>query len=114
MVFENGTKQPLVDEETRRCREISTSSLDTIIEIVVNMAEPLSEGKHAIDMKLIPPFITHLVYKTAAVLTRRLQVDSESRKPLEQLKSLRNFLQSAGHRWLGASESLRINKHNIC
>jgi hypothetical protein len=92
MAFENETKQCLGDEEARGCREIATSSLETIVEIVVKIVEPLGEGSHTIDTKVLPPFITHLVYKSVAVLTLGLQVDSEfPSRSLRQLKALRQF-----------------------
>jgi hypothetical protein len=52
----------------------------------------------------LPPFITYLVYKSAAIFTVRLQVGDMTLRSLNMLKAMRRFLQLVSGRWLIAGK----------
>jgi hypothetical protein len=49
-------------------------------------------------------FVMFLVYKTAAIVTERLLMNSDLNEGLKKLRILRNFLRIVGERWLGCGE----------
>jgi hypothetical protein len=94
LAFENGSKLSATDGETRSCRILSSASLEALIEVIIKIVEPFSEGKDVVDTRILPPFIVYSVYKAAAIVTERLMMGDDSRQSLQRLKSLRAVLKA--------------------
>jgi hypothetical protein len=101
---------PLLPGVTENCNSIATTSLISVLSTITSTVEPFTLGTQSIDFDLLPPFVTFLVYKAAAIVTESLLMDSKSNEGLKQLKILRNFLRIVGERWLGCSELSRTFK----
>ncbi|KAK9234997.1 hypothetical protein V1525DRAFT_452332 [Lipomyces kononenkoae] len=108
LAFENGSKVPLIAGVTENCNSIATTSLISVLSIITSIVEPFTLGTHSIDFNLLPPFVTFLVYKAAAIVMERLLMDSDSNEGLKRLRLLRNFLMLAGERWLGCERYLKL------
>jgi hypothetical protein len=93
-----------LDDETRTCHILATTALGPLLEVIVALAGPFSGANHAVDNTILPPFITYLIYKGAAILTERLRTGDESSENIQRLKSLRYALRSVSNRWLGAGK----------
>lgn len=95
---------PLAAGVTENCNSIATTSLISVLSTINSTVEPFALGTQSIDYNLLPPFVTLLVYKAAAIVTEKLVMDSHSNEGLKNLRILRNFLGIVGERWLGCSE----------
>jgi hypothetical protein len=104
LAFENGARVPLLPGVTENCNSIATTSLISVLSTVTSTVEPFTLGTQSIDFNLLPPFVTLLVYKAAAIVTEKLLMDSKWNEGLKQLRILRDFLRIVGERWLGCSE----------
>lgn len=103
--YEAGTKADPSDVNTNHCRAEARNALDLLLEAKFAMAQSYLEGAKEIDFKVLPPFLTYLVYKCAATVNERLRVGEESLFNLRVLKSLREFLTLLSRRWLAGSKS---------
>jgi hypothetical protein len=104
LAFENGSKVPLIAGVTDSCNSIATTSLISVLSTITSTVELFTLGTQHIDFNLLPPFVTFLVYKAAALITERLWIGGDSNEGLRKLRILRNFLTIVGERWLGAGE----------
>lgn len=84
----------------------SYADLESLFGEIVALARPFVNGDTAIGLEILPPFITHLFYKAASIMTERIRVGDDSRDSLERLKLLRSMLKLIGMRWMGARESI--------
>jgi hypothetical protein len=82
--------------------------LDTLIDDIVERVAGLNEGNLVLKEPSIPLFVIFLVYKAAAVTTRRLQSDIEPEANLLRLRVLRSALMATMQRWLAGSEVLYL------
>jgi hypothetical protein len=73
------------------------------------MAQLYLDGEEDIDFKILPPFLTYLVYKCAATVTDRLRVGEESLFNFRVLKCLRDFLALLSQRWISGSKFVLEN-----
>lgn len=104
LAFENACRLNPLNNEIRGCQIVANASLDALIEVILKFVEPFSEAKHDVNHSILPPFITYLVYKAAAILTEKIRSGDDSSKSLGKLKSLRYVLRSVNNRWLGAGK----------
>lgn len=95
-----------IDEDTRNCHNLAQGSLDSLVEVIVKMIEPFSEGEDIMDVRILPPFVIYLVYKVAAIVTERVWIDGGSRRSFQRLKSLRDALQLISQRWLAGGKEI--------
>jgi hypothetical protein len=95
---------PLIAGVTENCNSIATTSLISLLSTITSTVEPFILGTQSIDFNFLPPFVTFLVYKTAAIVTERLLIHSDSNEGLKKLRILRKFLRIVGERWLGCGE----------
>ena len=95
---------PLIAGITENCNSIATASLISVLSTITDIVESFTLGSQSIDFNLLPPFVTFLVYKAAAIVTERLLTDSDPNEGLKKLRILRNFLKIVGQRWLSCSE----------
>ncbi|KAH8819837.1 hypothetical protein F5884DRAFT_892822 [Xylogone sp. PMI_703] len=102
LAYENGTKQQSTDAQMSNCRSIAITALNGLIEDICTMIRPFIEGEDVLDMKSIPPFITYLVYKAAALITHNMLNCDDQKRLLQRLKLLRAFLRLISKRWLVA------------
>ncbi|KAK9328270.1 hypothetical protein V1520DRAFT_328417 [Lipomyces starkeyi] len=108
LASENGSKLPLIAGVAENCNFIATESLISVLSTITSTVEPFTLGTQSIDFNFLPPFVTFLVYKAAAILTERLFMDSDSNEGLRKLRILRNFLRIVGERWLGCERYLKL------
>ncbi|KAI9933144.1 hypothetical protein MW887_007615 [Aspergillus wentii] len=106
--YDAGTKVDPSDVDTTHCRAGARNALDRLLEAKLTMAQPYLEGDEDIDFKILPPFLTYLVYKCAATVTERLRVGDESLFNFKVLKCLRDFLALLSQRWLAGRRYLRL------
>jgi hypothetical protein len=99
LAFDNGSK-------TKVSEDNSSAYLNTLIDDVVETAAVLNRDNLAAEKPTIPPFVTFLVYKAAAITTRQLQADVEPEANLPRLGVLRNNLKVIARRWLAGSENM--------
>jgi hypothetical protein len=66
----------------------------------------LNRDNLAAETPTIPPFVTFLVYKAAAITTGKLQADVEPEANLQRLRVLRNTLKVIAQRWLAGRENM--------
>ncbi|KAF4621941.1 hypothetical protein G7Y89_g14405 [Cudoniella acicularis] len=85
LAFKDGCKMTPVDEITSKCLSVAVKFLDFLLSSIVNKVEPFALGTQPLDFDLLPPSIMFLVYKTAALVTERLWVDSEFERYLQIL-----------------------------
>ncbi|KAH6669808.1 hypothetical protein B0J14DRAFT_671429, partial [Halenospora varia] len=108
LAFENGSKVPIFPSITENCNSIATTSLISVLSTITSTVELLTVGTQSIDFNLLPPFVTFLVYKAAAIITERLLMGSDSNEELKKLRILRNFLRIVGERWVGSERYLKL------
>jgi hypothetical protein len=104
LAFENGSKIPFIAGVTENCNYVATTCLTSVLSTINSSVEPFTLGTQSIDFNILPPFVTFLVYKAAALVTERLLVGSDSNEGLTILRNIRNFLRVVGERWLGCGE----------
>jgi len=113
LAFENGSKVPFNAGVTENCNSIATTSLISVLATITSTVEPFTLGAQSIDFNFLPPFVTFLVYKAAAIVTQRLLMDSDSNEGLNQLRILRNFLRIVKERWLGCGELSKMFEKGV-
>lgn len=86
--------------------ESSSISLTAIIDDVADMVLVLQQDNTSAEKVMIPPFVTFLIYKAAAITTVRLIADIEPQANMRRLKILRNALKVTAERWLSGGEKL--------
>lgn len=72
------------------------------------MVETFITDAKSVDFNLLPPFVTFLVYKAAAVVTNRLFLDIDWNAGIKDLRTLRSFLQIVAKRWVGCGELIEM------
>ncbi|KIW29622.1 uncharacterized protein PV07_05425 [Cladophialophora immunda] len=115
LALENGTKVPPVAGALQDCNAVATNSLGSVISTITTTVELFTLGRQSIDLRMLPPFFTILVYKTAAIITRILLMNTSAttdggdmKEYLRKLILLRNFLGIVGVRWLGCERYLKM------
>ncbi|KAK9252678.1 hypothetical protein V1507DRAFT_436037 [Lipomyces tetrasporus] len=108
LAFEDGSKVPLIAGVTENCKSVATTSLISIVSTITSTVEPFTLGMQSIDFNFLPPFVTFLVHKAAAIVTGWLLMDSDSNEGMRKLRILRNFLRIVGERWLGCERYLKL------
>ncbi|EXJ82580.1 hypothetical protein A1O3_06393 [Capronia epimyces CBS 606.96] len=109
LAFENGTRVPPIAGSTENCNSMATESLASVLSTITSTVELFTLGTQSVEFNVlrVPPFVTFLVYKAAAIVTKRLLVDTSSSgsdEELGKLRLLRNFLKIMGARWLGCGK----------
>ena len=89
---------------TENCNPVATASLISLLSTITSTVGPFALGTQSIDFNFLPPFVTFMVHKAAAIVTDRLLMDRNSNEGLEQLRILRSFLRIGSERWLGCCE----------
>jgi len=124
LTFENGSKSQSSTNlytDTTQCVTISLYSISTLIEALCNMLAPIDKQQNkTTDIAIMPPFQIYLTYKTASLLTRKIQLsdpDIESSLDLQKLGMLRRALRVMARRWLisgpyPSTQSINRNKRN--
>jgi hypothetical protein len=92
---------------------MATTSLISVLSTITSTVEPFTLSTQSIDFNLLPPFVTFLVYKAAAIVTERLLIDIDSNEGLKKLRILRKFLRVVGERWLGCGELSRTFEKGV-
>jgi hypothetical protein len=92
---------PLIAGVTEDCNSFATTSLISLLSDLTIAMEPFIAGRQSINFDFLPPFVTFLVYKAAAIVTERLLMNRDSNDGLKQLKIMRSFLGIMKERWLG-------------
>ncbi|KAH7110620.1 hypothetical protein B0J11DRAFT_512506, partial [Dendryphion nanum] len=105
LLFENGTKASHPDDETSHCRIQSAAALASFIEDILNPFKGLEEDKVVVDVQTISPFILHLIYKAAAIVTERLHLSIDLELNLKKARTFRKILKLMGQRWLAGGVS---------
>ncbi|TVY23821.1 hypothetical protein LHYA1_G007573 [Lachnellula hyalina] len=109
LAFEHGSKvPPLTSGPTANCTSIADTSLNSILSTVTSVVELFMMDTRPIDFNLIPPFVTFLVFKAAAIVTQKLLLDNDSSEDLKILRILRKFLGAVGKRWLSCDRYLKL------
>ncbi|CAI7603476.1 unnamed protein product [Penicillium pancosmium] len=106
--YDGGTKADPVDIDASHCRAEARNALDRLLEAKSAMAQLYLDREEDIDFKILPPFLTYLVYKCAATVTDRLRVGEESLFNFRGLKRLREFLALLSQRWLAGRRYLKL------
>ncbi|KAE9367121.1 hypothetical protein N431DRAFT_548747 [Stipitochalara longipes BDJ] len=101
LTFDNGSKTKASDENW-------SDSLNKLIEDIVEMVELLNGDNLPAEEPTIPPLATFLIYKAAAIITRKLQADVELEVNLQRLRTLRKTLKIIAQRWLAGQRYLNL------
>jgi len=88
--------------------ETTFASLDTLIDDIVEMVVVLNRDDLPAKTPTIPPFVAFLIYKAAAIVTAKLQVDIEPEANLHRFRTLRNALKVTAQRWLAGGCYLNL------
>lgn len=92
---------------------MATKALASVLASITAAVEAITLATGpSVDRTLLPPFVTFMAYKAAAVVTQRLLVsqvddddgDGDAKEGLRKLKILRRFLEITGRRWLSGGE----------
>jgi hypothetical protein len=99
LALENASK-------TIASEESSVDSLDLLIDDIVETVAALSRDNLHLDAgdATIPPFVTFLIYKAAAITTGKLQADIEPEASLRRLRVLRKALKVIAQRWINGGQ----------
>jgi len=97
--FDHGSKANALDESW-------SASLDKLIDDIVETVVVLNRDNLPAENQTIPPFTTLLIYKAAAITTRKLQADVEPEVNLRRLRVLRKTLQIISQRWLAGGRNM--------
>ena len=89
---------------TEECRSMATKLLLPVLSTIISTIEPFILGIELINFQRLPPFITFMVYKAAAIITNRILLSNDYSNGLRDLKICRLFLSILGERWLSCSE----------
>lgn len=100
MTYDNGTKASC-SGATVSCITEATAALNTQLDDIVERVAGLNRDN--IEPSL-PPFVSFLIYKAAAIATGRLQNGMEPEANLQRLKVLRKALTTTAQRWLAGGE----------
>lgn len=111
VAFENGTQVPPILGSTGDCNSIATEALGPVLSNITSTVElfTLGTASQSKDFNGFSPFVLFSVYKAAAIVTKRLLVNTSSSskdsiEDLRKLRLLRNFLGIVRARWLGCRE----------
>jgi hypothetical protein len=87
------------------CLVSSNEYKEQLILEIFEVVQPFVKGNVVLNFQLLPPFIMHLVYKGAAILTERFRIGEISAQCIKMLKSMRGFLKLISTRWAVACRS---------
>jgi hypothetical protein len=79
--------------------------LNKFIDDIVQRFAVLDRDDLPAETPTIPPLTTFLIFKTAAVITRRLQDEIEPEVNLQRLIALRRTLKIIARRWLAGGKN---------
>ena len=103
LVFEHGSKIQYSDENAS-CISQATAYKDVLIDKLVEIVRVLHEDEAVAKKQTIPPFVTVLVYKAAAITTERIHTGINLEVNLRRLRILRSTLVVLAQRWLAGGE----------
>lgn len=72
----------------------------------MNLFKRLEDNTIVVDVQTISPFILHLIYKAAAIVTERLQVRLDVESNLQKVRTFRKILKLMGQRWLAGGKQI--------
>lgn len=77
-----------------------------MLKYLLKSAQPFVEGEIVLNQQTLPPFVAHLMYKAASIITERMcKADSSrSSKDIDTLRSFRKIMTLVGMRWGNAGE----------
>lgn len=70
----------------------------------MNLFKGLEEDKVVVDVQTISPFILHLIYKAAAIVTERSQLSLDVELNLQKVRTFRKILKLMSQRWLAGGK----------
>ncbi|KAF2799372.1 hypothetical protein K505DRAFT_265804 [Melanomma pulvis-pyrius CBS 109.77] len=108
LIYENGNQTLYLDEATSKCRAQSVVALASMIEDIISLFKGPEEDTIIVDVETVSPFILHLVYKVAAIVTARLHSSLDLESNLQKVRSCRKILKFMGQRWLAGERYLRL------
>lgn len=98
LTFDNGSKTKASDDNW-------SASLNKFIDNLAETVAVLNRDNLLAEKPTIPPLTTFLIYKAAAITTRKLQADVEPEVNLQRLRVLRNALKIINQRWLAGGKN---------
>ncbi|KAL3427454.1 fungal specific transcription factor [Phlyctema vagabunda] len=78
--FDASTKPSGQDGEERGCLPLAVKSLDTLLEVILNMTDLFVNEKQVLNFNGLSPFIVYLIYRAAAIVTESLITNAEDVK----------------------------------
>lgn len=79
-----------------------------LIDDILKLLEELDENV-VFDVQNFSPFVLHLIYKAAAIITERLQVGIDLEMNLRKVRIFRKFLKFMSEKWLAGGEHMNQN-----
>ncbi|EGU73271.1 hypothetical protein FOXB_16216, partial [Fusarium oxysporum f. sp. conglutinans Fo5176] len=107
LAYENGTKA-IGPDETFTCVSAATTLLNAKVDGISDMVAVLDRYDLATNALPLPPFVTFVVYRAAAITTGRLQSGFEPEANSQRLKILRRALRSIAPRWLAGERYTKL------
>ncbi|OQE21487.1 hypothetical protein PENFLA_c014G04612 [Penicillium flavigenum] len=107
LAYENGTK-PIGPDKTFTCASAATTLLNAKVDDISDMVSVLDRYDLATKALPLPPFVTFVVYRAAAITTGRLHSGSEAEANLQRLRILRRALRSIAPRWLAGERYMKL------
>jgi hypothetical protein len=77
-----------------------------VIEDILNLFKGLEEDTVVVDVQVTSPFILHLIYKAASIVTQRLHSSLDLESNLQKIRALRKILKLLGQRWLAGGKRI--------
>ncbi|KAF8863900.1 hypothetical protein BDZ45DRAFT_582934 [Acephala macrosclerotiorum] len=108
LAMENGSKVLPLDNASSTCNSIAITELNALVATITSIVEPFILGTQNLNFNILPPFVTFLVYKAAAIVTERLWMDINPNEGLRKLRTLRGFLKLVSTRWLACERYLKL------
>lgn len=75
-----------------------------MIEDIISLFKGPEEDTVVVDVQTVSPFILHLIYKAAAIVTARLHSSLDLESNLQKVRTCRKILKVMGQRWLAGGE----------
>ncbi|CAG8953659.1 hypothetical protein HYFRA_00006547 [Hymenoscyphus fraxineus] len=106
-LYERGIKVPQ-DEESNNvpAQKLAQIYLDNLLHKTTIFIGSLTAVERTKSLHFASPFVLHMLYKSASILTERIRVGDSSKASLDALRIHRKMLKSLSERWLAAGKFL--------
>lgn len=118
ILYSFGINAPMTQTESFSCMVLSQNYLSSLFAEILDVISPYTcsstPGPHEaqlpaeLNFQLLPPFLTHMLFKAASIFTERMRKGDFERGTVDGLRTLRKMLKVLGCRWLCARKPLSL------